>query len=172
MTSLAADPRAKGIAFIDAPLCRGADAAERGKLLVMGGGEKDAFEACRPVFATFADAIFHLGPLGSGQVGKMVNNLVLWACISINHEGLKLGKAFGVEEEILRQALLHSSASNWALETMAVNRPMPWAEKDMTIVLQEADAKRLSLPLAGSVREVIKGIKIELGQAIPKVPKG
>jgi 3-hydroxyisobutyrate dehydrogenase-like beta-hydroxyacid dehydrogenase len=172
MTALAAAARGRRVSFVDAPLCRGAEAAERGKLLVMGGGEKKAFEACRPAFATFADAIFHLGPLGSGQVGKMVNNLVLWACISINHKGLKLAKAFGLEEEIMRQALLHSSASNWALETMAVNRPMPWAEKDMTIVLQEADSKRLSLPLSGTVREVIKGIKIELGQAIPKVPKG
>jgi 3-hydroxyisobutyrate dehydrogenase-like beta-hydroxyacid dehydrogenase len=162
--------RAKGAAvtFLDAPLARGEPAAEEGKLLIFGGGEQVTFEACRPAFATFADAVHYLGKLGSGQVGKMVNNLILWACISANVEGLKLGRALGVEEEPLRHALLQSSASNWALETWAGERPMPWAEKDMSIVLQEADDARLSLPLCGVIKEVIKGIKIERGLGIPK----
>ena len=75
--------RAAGSAvlLLDIPLCRGEGAAEAGKLLLMGGGDKTAFESCRPAFAAFADAIYYLGPLGSGQVGKMVNNLILWACI-------------------------------------------------------------------------------------------
>jgi 3-hydroxyisobutyrate dehydrogenase-like beta-hydroxyacid dehydrogenase len=46
--------------------------------LITGGGDKTAFDACRPAFAAFADTVFHLGPLGSGQVGKMINNLILW----------------------------------------------------------------------------------------------
>jgi 3-hydroxyisobutyrate dehydrogenase-like beta-hydroxyacid dehydrogenase len=167
MKELASATGAERIRFVDAPLCRGAEAAQQAKLLVMGGGDKDAFEACRPAFRTFADAIFHLGPLGSGQVGKMVNNMLLWACISIDYEGLKLGEALGVNRDKLRDALLLSSGNNWALETQVINRPMPWAEKDMTIVLEEADAKRISLPLAGTLREVIKGIKIELGQPMP-----
>jgi hypothetical protein len=48
---------------------------------------------------------------------------------------------------------------------------MPWAEKDMNIVLQEADEARLSLPLCGSLKEVIKGIKIERGLPMPKLAK-
>ena len=159
------------LTFVDAPLARGEPAAEDGKLLIFGGGEQATFEACRPPFATFADAVHYLGQLGAGQVGKMVNNLILWACISANVEGLKLGHALGVEEEPLRQALLQSSASNWALETWAAERPMPWAEKDMSIVLQEADDARLSLPLCGVIKEVIKGIKIERGLGIPKPAK-
>ena len=53
------------------------------------------------------------------------------------------------------------------LETWRQQRQMPWAEKDMTIVLREADAARISLPLCGVVKEVIKGIKIERGHPMP-----
>lgn len=157
--------------FLDIPMCRGEQAAEDGKLLIMGGGDRSAFDACRPAFETFSDSIFHLGAVGAGQVGKMVNNLILWACISANHEGLKLAGALGVDAADLRPALLDSSAQNWAMETGAADKPMPWAEKDMTIVLREADLARLSLPLCGSVKEVMKGIKIELGQDTPREPQ-
>ena len=157
-----------GVALLDAPLCRGEGAAEAGKLLLMGGGDEDAFEACRPAFATFADSVHYLGPLGAGQVGKMVNNLILWACISANTEALGLASRLGVAEGPLRAALCDSSAGNWALETQVYRLPMPWAEKDMTIVLKEADAVRISLPLSGVVKEVIKGIKIARGEGMPE----
>jgi 3-hydroxyisobutyrate dehydrogenase-like beta-hydroxyacid dehydrogenase len=160
-----------GIALLDIPLCRGEGAAQEGKLLIMGGGDKAAFDACRAAFAAFADAVFHLGPVGAGQVGKMVNNLILWACISANEEGFKLAHTLGVEREILRAALLDSSASNWSLATRPEEKPMPWAEKDMTIVLKEADAARLSLPLCGVVKEVIKAVKIERNWLTPRGPK-
>lgn len=160
------------VIFIDAPLCRGERAAESGTLLVLGGGDPDAFNACRPAFESFADAISYLGALGAGQVGKMVNNLILWACTTANYEGLKLGRALGVDEEALRQALLLSSANNWALETWGQPRKMPWAEKDMMIVLHEADDARLVMPLSGVIKEVIKGIKIERGLEMPRPAKG
>ena len=88
-------------------------------------------------------------------------------------EGMKHAEGLGVEAGTLREALLQSSASNWALEVEAQNNPMPWAEKDMTIVLKEADDAALSLPLSGVVKEVIKGIKLDLGQGIPRPrPRG
>jgi 3-hydroxyisobutyrate dehydrogenase-like beta-hydroxyacid dehydrogenase len=160
----------QGVTLLDIPLCRGEQAAELGKLLIMGGGDKAAFDACRPAFSAFADAIFHLGPLGSGQVGKMVNNLILWACISANDEGLKLGQKLGVPSDALREALVASSASNWALASRIEEQPMPWAEKDMSIVLKEADALRFSVPLCGVVKEVIKTVKIERNWPTPRAP--
>jgi 3-hydroxyisobutyrate dehydrogenase-like beta-hydroxyacid dehydrogenase len=156
-----------GITLLDAPLARGEAAAIAGKLLIYGGGDQKAFEACRPAFAAFASDIFHLGPAGAGQVGKMVNNLILWACISANDEGLRLGEALGVDPEKLKEALSHGSAQNWAMDSMAERSGMPWAEKDMSIVLHEADLARLSLPLSGTVKEVIKGLKIRLGLGLP-----
>lgn len=171
MRALARKTKGTKLVFLDTPLCRGEPAAEKGTLEVLVGGDKATFEACLPAFRTFSNSIHYLGKLGAGQVSKMVNNLILWACIAANVEGLKLGAALGVAEEPLRRALLESSASNWALETWLQPRPMPWAEKDMNIVLQEADEVRLSLPLCGSLKEVIKGIKIERGLPMPKQAK-
>lgn len=161
----------KRISLLDIPLCRGEPAAESGELLMLAGGDKAVFETCRAAFATFASDIRHLGGLGAGQVGKLVNNLILWACVCANHEGLKLGSALGVDEDALREALLLSSARNWALETWHLPRPMPWAEKDMAIVMHEADQCRLSLPMCGVVREVIKGVKMDMGLVPPRPHK-
>jgi 3-hydroxyisobutyrate dehydrogenase-like beta-hydroxyacid dehydrogenase len=160
----------KGIVLLDIPLARGEAAAVRGELLIYGAGDEAAFDACRPVFGAFASHVFHLGPAGAGQVGKMVNNLILWACVSANDEGLRLGQALGVDPERLRNALHHGSAQNWAMDTQAERSGMPWAEKDMSIVLHEADAARLSLPLCGAVKETIKGLKIRLGLGMPEEP--
>ena len=158
----------RGVVVLDAPLARGEAAAVAGKLLVFGGGDEAAFAACRPAFSAFASDIFHLGPAGAGQVGKMVNNLILWACTSANDEGLRLGEALGVDADKLRAALHHSSAQNWAMDQRAERSGMPWAEKDMSIVLHEADLARLSLPLSGTVKEAIKGLKIRLGLGLPQ----
>ena len=153
-----------GLVCLDIPICRGEGAAEAGKLLITGGGDEAAFERCRPAFASFADSVHRIGPVGAGQVGKMVNNLILWACISANTEGFKLAGQYGVDAGAMRDMLLESSAQNWAMTTQVDKQPMPWAEKDMMIVLSEADRLRLSLPLCGVVKEVIKGIKIARGE--------
>jgi 3-hydroxyisobutyrate dehydrogenase-like beta-hydroxyacid dehydrogenase len=159
---------AAGMILLDIPLARGEAAAVAGKLLIYGAGDEKAFAACRPAFDAFASDIFHLGKAGAGQVGKMVNNLILWACISANDEGLRLGEALGVDPGKLKEALSHGSAQNWAMDAMAERSGMPWAEKDMSIVLHEADLARLSLPLSGTVKEVIKGLKIRLGLGLPR----
>ena len=164
---LAAKLQARGIVLLDIPLARGERAAVAGKLLIFGAGDEAAFDACRPAFSAFASDIFHLGPAGAGQVGKMVNNLILWACTAANDEGLRLGEALGVEAESLRKALHHSSAQNWAMDERSDLSGMPWAEKDMSIVLDEADLARLSLPLCAAVKETIKGLKIRLGLGLP-----
>jgi 3-hydroxyisobutyrate dehydrogenase-like beta-hydroxyacid dehydrogenase len=167
-TRLAERLRELGIVLLDIPLARGEAAAVAGKLLIYGAGDEASFEACRPAFAAFASDIFHLGAAGAGQVGKMVNNLILWACIVANDEGLRLGEALGVERARLQAALHHGSAQNWAMDHAAERSGMPWAEKDMSIVLHEADLARLSLPLSGTVRETIKGLKIRLGLGLPQ----
>lgn len=168
---LAARLEENRLVLLDIPLARGEAAAVAGKLLIFGAGDERSFEACRPAFSAFASDIFHLGPAGAGQVGKLVNNLILWACTAANDEGLRLGAALGVDPERLSQALHHASAQNWAMDARAERSGMPWAEKDMNIVLQEADLARLSLPLCGTVKEVIKGLKIRLGLGMPELPE-
>jgi 3-hydroxyisobutyrate dehydrogenase-like beta-hydroxyacid dehydrogenase len=161
--------KTSGLILLDMALTRGEPAAEAGEMLILGGGDKAVFESCREVFSAFASDIFNLGPFGAGQVGKMVNNLILWACMAANDEGLRLGEALGVDQETMRAALVHSSAQNWSMSARAESRPTPWAEKDMTIVLKEADAAHLSLPLCGLVKEVIKDFKRRRGYPTPSV---
>jgi 3-hydroxyisobutyrate dehydrogenase-like beta-hydroxyacid dehydrogenase len=158
---------ARGMVLLDIPLARGEAAAIAGKLLIFGAGDEAAFERCRRAFSAFASDLFYLGPAGAGQVGKMVNNLILWACTSANDEGLRLGEALGVDPARLRAALHHGSAQNWAMDQRAELSGMPWAEKDMSIVLHEADLARLSLPLCGTIKETIKGLKIRMGLGLP-----
>jgi len=169
MQKLAGKLSGSGMVLLDMPLTRGEGAAEAGKMLTMVGGNVAAFEACKPALATFASSIYHVGELGAGQVGKMVNNLILWACISANHEGFGLARKLGVDPERLRTALLDSSAGNWAMQNRIEEQPMPWAEKDMRIALSEADRLRISLPLCGVVTEVVKSVKFERGWPTPQV---
>jgi 3-hydroxyisobutyrate dehydrogenase-like beta-hydroxyacid dehydrogenase len=159
----------RGIGLLDMPLTRSDRAAESGTMLVMGGGEPDLFEVCRPVLKTFATDIFNLGPFGSGQVGKMVNNIILWACMAANDEGLRFGEQLGVDQESMRAALVLSSAANFSLIERADTRPTPWAEKDMTIAQQEADKLRFSIPVCGLVKELIKAFKVQRGYPTPSL---
>lgn len=157
----------RAIGLLDVPSTRGQRALEKGEVLILGGGDADLFAAWRPMLACFAAEVFHFGPFGAGQVAKMANNMILWACTAANDEAMRLAESLGVDPETLRQALGISSAQNWALSTRAEERPMPWAEKDMTIVLREADRMRMSLPVAGTIKEAIKGYKIRRGIPAP-----
>nr|WP_318245904.1 NAD-binding protein [Stappia stellulata] len=109
----------------------------------------------------------HVGPLGAGQVAKMVSNMILWACLTATVEGLDLAEAMGVDRERLRAALALGSADNWALRTRADERAMLWAEKDLMILLSEADAARRALPLAGALKEAVKALKISRDLPMP-----
>lgn len=156
-----------GIVLVDMALTRGEPFAEAGTMLVLGGGDAAAFEACQPVFRSFASDIFHLGPFGAGQVGKMVNNSILWTCMTANDEGLRLGEAFGVDAEKMRAALSHSSAANFSMTARSDERPTPWAEKDMRIVLKEAAGVGLDLPIAKLIENRIADFKRGKGYPTP-----
>src|SRR5258708_14957495 len=129
MARLAARLADSGIVLLDMPLTRGEPAAQAGELLVMVGGDAEAFESCKPALASFASSIFYLGQLGAGQVGKMVNNLIPWSCISANHEGLHPAGRRGVEPERLRPARPKSSAASCGPETRPATNPETRAEK-------------------------------------------
>jgi 3-hydroxyisobutyrate dehydrogenase-like beta-hydroxyacid dehydrogenase len=157
----------RDVRLLDMPTTRSHMAAETGQLLVLGGGDSALFDECRPILTAFATDIFNLGPFGSGQVGKMVNNTILWACMAANNEGLEFGARLGVDQEKMREALKVSSAANFALIEAADMRPIPWAEKDMIIAQSEADKIRYPVPLTGHVKELIKAFKLERGYPTP-----
>ena len=113
---LAEKAAAAGVRLIDAPVSGGGPAAAAGRLLVMAGGEADTVELCRPVFATYADPVVHLGPLGSGQITKLLNNLLFTANLGTASGTLALGQAFGIDPGRLADVICHGSGSSFALE--------------------------------------------------------
>ena len=111
---------AQGVSVIDAPVSGGAPAVEEGTLLVMVGGDEEVVERCRPVFATYADPIVHLGPLGSGQVTKILNNLLFTANLGSAISTLELGESLGIPRERLAEVLNRGSATSKALGSIAM----------------------------------------------------
>jgi 3-hydroxyisobutyrate dehydrogenase len=112
---LAERAAAQGVALIDAPVSGGGGAAAEGRLLVMAGGDGETVERCRPVFATYADPVVHLGDLGSGLVTKLLNNLLFTANLATAASTLALGKALGVDPQSLGEVITHGSANSFAL---------------------------------------------------------
>jgi len=147
-----------GIQVVDSTVCRGGWAADEGTLLSFVGGSAETVERLTPVLRTYSSDVVRTGPVGTAQVAKAVNNLILWACLVADHEGLALAQRYGVDVEALRRALLTSSATNGALQNWG-NQTMAWAQDDMAIVAEMADDCGIALPQAGVVREICRGLK-------------
>lgn len=159
VTAAAEAAAAADVRVVDATLCRGEPSAQEGSLLVMCGGDSAALDRIAPVLCVVGSDVVRLGDVGAGQVGKMLNNYLLWTCVVANYEAMQLGGHLNVDLDALREALMLSSGNTWALETWQRSRPMPWAEKDMRILMQHADDAGLAMPAGGLVRELIKDIK-------------
>ncbi|MBI3050586.1 MAG: NAD(P)-dependent oxidoreductase [Acidobacteria bacterium] len=155
---LAAAAKPYGVHLVDTTVARGGRAADAGTLLAFMAGDEDVVERLTPVFSCFSADIVHTGGVGTAQVAKAANNLVMWACLIANHEALALSKRCGVDVDRLRQALLKSSADNYALRHWGENT-MAWAEDDMEIVQQMAHEAGISLPQAGLNRELCRTLK-------------
>lgn len=106
------------ISVIDAPVSGGGPAAAAGTLLVMAGGETEVVDRCRPVFATYADPVVHLGELGSGQVTKLLNNLLFTANLGTAATALALGRQLGVDTDRLAEVVSRGSANSFALNSI------------------------------------------------------
>ena len=155
---LAEVARPFGVHVVDATVCRGGRAADEGTLLSFVGGDSDVVERLRPVLACYSTDIVHTGGVGTAQVAKAANNMVMWACVVANHEALALAQRFGMDVDLLREALLTSSAENYALRHWGANT-MAWAEDDMEIVQTMAHDAGVGLPQAGLNRELCRTLK-------------
>ncbi|MDT5011947.1 MAG: hypothetical protein QOH57_3564 [Mycobacterium sp.] len=109
---------AKNISVIDAPVSGGGPAAEQKRLLVMAGGDADVVERCRPVFEAYGSYV-HLGGIGSGQLTKLLNNLLFTANLSNAKTALDLGAALGLNVTSLGEVLVRGSANSSALASIA-----------------------------------------------------
>ena len=158
MGELAESAGTRGVHVVDSPVCRGGRAADEGTLLSFVGGEKEIVERLRPVLSAYSTDIVHTGGVGTGQVAKAANNMVMWSCLIADHEALALAQRYGMDVEMLREALKLSSADNYVLRNWRVNT-MAWAEDDMEIVQAMAADRGIALPQAGLNRELCRQLK-------------
>jgi len=145
----------KGIGVLDAPICRGRFAADDGTLLALIGGTPDVVERGRAVYSCFCSDYAHLGDVGHGQVGKTMNNLLLWISAVGLIEAGRLAETTGIDLVKLRAALLMSSGASDALKEWDMIS-FTWALKDMQVVAEMTDKTGLSLPITGAIKELVK----------------
>jgi len=143
---------------VDSTVCRGGAAADNGTLLSFVGGDPAVVARLTPVLQAYSADVVHTGGVGTAQVAKAANNSILWACLIANHEALALAAHYGMDTDVLRGALMMSSAENHALEVWGT-QTMAWAEDDMVIVQDMAARAGLSLPQSGLNRELCRALK-------------
>jgi 3-hydroxyisobutyrate dehydrogenase len=108
-----------GVAVIDAPVSGGGFAAAQGELTVLAGGDQMTLDTARPVLASYGK-VFHLGPLGSGLIAKLVNNTLHAAHYALARDAIDAGGDLGLDREALGQALAASSANSYALNAVVM----------------------------------------------------
>jgi 3-hydroxyisobutyrate dehydrogenase-like beta-hydroxyacid dehydrogenase len=155
---LASECESAGLHVVDSTVCRGGEAADQGTLLSFVGGSAEVVERLTPVLRAYSSDVVHTGGVGTAQVAKAVNNLILWACLVADHEGLALARRYGADVEALRRALLISSCANGPLEKWGT-QTMAWAEDDMAIVAEMAAEAGIELPQAEINREICRALK-------------
>jgi 3-hydroxyisobutyrate dehydrogenase-like beta-hydroxyacid dehydrogenase len=158
MRDLSKQVEAAGGRFIDAPVVFGLQGAEDGDLVSLCGGRARDVDDARTVMECYSKNVFHMGPIGSGQLTKTVNNMLHWSSCVANFEAISLGKRYGLNGQRLREVLLECPAQNGTLERWDTTR-FTWHEKDMDIALELAQDADLMLPLFGQVDQLIKGLK-------------
>ena len=160
---LDAAAKAGGFAFIDAPVSGGQAGAEGGKLTVMCGGDEAAYSAAEPLIGSYAKACRLMGPAGSGQLTKMVNQLCIAGIVQGLSEGLRFATNAGLDPEAVIAVISKGAAQSWQMENrwktmvdgefdhgFAVN----WMRKDLAICLDEARRNGSALPLAAMVDQL------------------
>ena len=149
-----------GFAFIDAPVSGGQAGAQNGVLTVMCGGAAAPYAVAEPVIASFARMCKLMGPSGSGQLTKMVNQVCIAGLVQGLAEGIHFAKRAGLDVEAMLEVISKGAAGSWQMEnrgkTMNANTfdfgfAVDWMRKDLGIVLDEARRNNASLPVTALV---------------------
>ncbi|MGE6741889.1 NAD(P)-dependent oxidoreductase [Allorhizobium pseudoryzae] len=152
--------RNKGVSFIDAPVSGGQAGAENGVLTVMCGGDEDTFAKAKPVIDAYARMVGLMGPVGAGQLTKMINQICIAGLVQGLAEGIHFGKKAGLDIEKVVEVISKGAAGSWQMEnrhkTMAKSQyefgfAVDWMRKDLGIVLNEAKRNGATLPVTALV---------------------
>jgi 3-hydroxyisobutyrate dehydrogenase len=158
--ALAAAAKEGGFDFLDAPVSGGQAGAENGVLTVMVGGEADVFERARPVIDCYARMVGLMGPVGSGQMTKMVNQVCIAGLVQGLAEGIHFAQNAGLDVATVIDVISKGAAGSWQMEnrwkTMTEGHyehgfAVDWMRKDLDIVLAEARRNGSRLPVTALV---------------------
>ena len=150
----------RGFGFLDAPVSGGQAGAENGQLTVMVGGDPASFDRAQPTIMAFAKACRLLGPSGSGQLAKMMNQICIAGVVQGLAEAIHFGKQAGMDIEGVIEVISKGAAQSWQMEnrykTMLAGKfdfgfAVDWMRKDLSIVLDEARGNGARLPLTALV---------------------
>lgn len=158
----------KNVGFLDAPLSGGQAGAENGQLTIMTGGKPEDCARAEPVMACYAKAITRIGPTGSGQLAKMVNQICIAGIVQGLSEGLHFAKRAGLDSAAVIGAISKGAAQSWQMdnrsETMVNNEfdfgfAVDWMRKDLAIALDEASRNGAKLVVARLVDEFYRDVQ-------------
>jgi 3-hydroxyisobutyrate dehydrogenase len=161
--TIAAALAEKGIKMIDAPVSGGSEGAEKGTLTIMIGGDAQDVAQVQPVLAAMGKTITHIGPIGSGQVTKAINQVIIAATYLGVAEGVALGLKAGVNMQKVLAALGGGAAASWVLSNRSQNMidntyPLGFRarlhRKDLGIALDTAGDLGVFLPAAALVAQM------------------
>jgi 3-hydroxyisobutyrate dehydrogenase len=175
-----------GVGFVDAPVSGGQVGAENGVLTVMCGGDPDVFAAAEPVLASYARAVTLIGPAGSGQLTKMVNQVAIAGLVAGLSEALAFGLRAGLDMPTVIDVISKGAAGSWQMEhrgpTMLRDEfefgfAVEWMRKDLGICFDEADRNGAGLEIArivdGYYAEIIAmgGDRWDTSSLIRRLPR-
>ena len=172
---LATAAAAKGLGFVDAPVSGGNVGATNGALTVMCGGEPAAFAAARPVAMAFAKAMTLLGPSGSGQLAKMVNQVAIAGLVQGLSEAIAFGDRAGLDMKAVLEVIGKGAAQSWQMDnrgpTMIENKfdfgfAVDWMRKDLGIALEEARRNGARLPVTALVDQFYAEVQASGGNRL------
>ncbi len=163
-----AKARDLGVGFIDAPVSGGQAGAENGILTVMIGGEQSVYDKAVSVIECYARMQKLLGPVGSGQLAKMVNQICIAGLVQGLSEGIAFGMRAGLDMKAVIEALSKGAAGSWQMEnrheTMIDDKfdygfAVDWMRKDLGIALEEANSNGARLPVTALVDQFYADIQ-------------
>ena len=165
---LDAEARMRGFHFLDAPVSGGQAGADNGVLTVMVGGKQGAFDQAKPVIDAYAKMVGLMGPVGAGQLTKMINQICIAGLVQGLAEGIHFGKKAGLDIEKVVDVISKGAAGSWQMEnrhkTMNAGKydfgfAVDWMRKDLGICLAEADRNNAKLPVTALVDQFYKDVQ-------------
>jgi 3-hydroxyisobutyrate dehydrogenase len=173
--ALGEELESKAVDVLSAPVSGGRSGAENATLSVMVGGDRDVFEACRPLFDAIGSDVFYIGDQhGDGHAMKLVNNYLSFVAMICTAEAVSIGEEVGLELETMIDVFNQSSARNTATTykypehvipgEYDMNYEMGLVEKDMQLLMDVSRDTGVPFMVGGTIRQMIAYIRAELGK--------